>query len=73
MSLFALFLSYFGVAIVTVIGCRLAGQVDGGCDGSQFDDVARPYDWDLDGAFDDRSQLLTDRIMGYWFNERLRG
>ena len=45
MSFLALLASYAGVAVATVIGCKLAGMVDGGCDGSQFLDRNRVYDW----------------------------
>ena len=51
MSLLALFACYAGVAVVTVIGCKLAGMVDGGCDGSQFEDVNRVYDWQEEGDY----------------------
>lgn len=51
MSLLALIATYSGVGVAVWIGCQLVRTVDGGCDGTQFEDRNRPYDWREEGDY----------------------
>lgn len=48
MSLLALAVSYVVAGVAVWLGCQLVHTLDAGCDGSQFEDVNRVYDWEAE-------------------------
>lgn len=56
MSTITLLLSYVGVGAAVWLGCKLVETLDDGCNGSQFMDVNRVYDWEAEQDYPPRKR-----------------